>query len=182
MHFTSLEIPDVILVRPDVQHDERGYFFEGFRKDHFAENGIHVDFVQENYSTSKQGVLRGLHYQIQKPQGKLLRVVTGKIFDAVVDLRRHAPTFGQAVVCTLSAEENCQLWIPPGFAHGFYVVSQWAELAYKATNYYAPKWERTLLWKDSDLSINWPLKAGQPPVLSKKDSLGKRLMEAETYY
>lgn len=181
MYFTSLGIPELIQIHPSVHEDMRGFFLETFRKDMFEESGIPASFVQENHSASKQGVLRGLHYQIKRPQGKLLRVVIGEIFDAVVDLRRHSPTFGQSFVCTLSANKQNQLWVPPGFAHGFYVVSEWAELVYKVTDYYSPEWERTLLWNDEDLSINWPLKNREHPILSNKDAKGQKLGEIEIY-
>ena len=181
MLFTSSEIPDVILVEPDVIEDERGFFFESYQKERFAEAGIHTEFVQDNHSASKQGVLRGLHYQIRKPQGKLVRAIVGEVFDVAVDLRRNSAYFGRSINCLLSAEKKNQIWVPPGFAHGYYVVSDWAELLYKTTDYYAPKWERSLLWNDPVLDIRWPLVNGQSPILSTKDLLGKLLTKAETF-
>ena len=181
MDFTLLDIPDVILIEPRVFKDERGFFMETFAKKSFSLAGLPADFVQDNHSGSKQGSLRGLHYQILQPQGKLVRVVAGEAYDVAVDLRRSSPTFGRWVAAHLSAENKNQLWIPPGFAHGFYVLSEWAEVLYKASDYYAPQSERTLLWNDSALHINWPLIDGRPPTLSTKDAAGKTLAEAETY-
>jgi dTDP-4-dehydrorhamnose 3,5-epimerase len=181
MRFTPLEIADVILIEPDVIEDERGFFMESYQKERFAAAGITADFVQDNHSASTQGVLRGLHYQIRHPQGKLVRVVNGEVFDAAVDLRRGSETFGRSVICLLSAEKKNQVWVPPGFAHGFYVTSDRAELLYKTTDYYAPEWERTLLWNDPELGIHWPLVNGQPPILSKKDALGNPLALTETF-
>jgi dTDP-4-dehydrorhamnose 3,5-epimerase len=147
----------------------------------YASLDIDTHFVQDNHSASTKGVLRGLHYQIRQPQGKLVRVVVGEVFDVAVDLRRHSPTFGRWVGEILSAEKKNQLWIPPGFAHGFYVTSEKAEILYKATDYYAPQWERSLLWNDSALGIDWPLVNNEPPILSEKDMKGVRLSEAEVY-
>jgi len=147
----------------------------------FAEIGITMPFVQDNHSRSCQGILRGLHYQIRQAQGKLVRAVVGDVFDVAVDLRLWSPTFGKWVSAHLSAENKMQLWIPPGFAHGIYILSEWAELIYKVTDYYAPEWERTLLWNDPDLNINWPLVSRQVPILSEKDERGKLLKYAETY-
>jgi dTDP-4-dehydrorhamnose 3,5-epimerase len=181
MLFTRLEIPDVILVEPEVIEDERGFFFEGYQKERFAVAGIQTEFVQDNHSASRQGVLRGLHYQIRKPQGKLVRAIVGEVFDVAVDLRRNSASFGRSINCLLSAEKKNQIWVPPGFAHGFYVVSGWAELLYKTTDYYAPEWERTLLWNDPVLDIRWPLVNGQSPILSTRDLLGKLMTKAETF-
>jgi len=181
MEFERTTIPDVIVLQPKVFGDERGFFMETFRADDFAASGITESFVQDNHSGSQQGILRGLHYQIRQAQGKLVRAVAGEIFDAVVDLRRSSPTFGRWVGVLLSAKNKKQLWIPPGFAHGFYVLSEWAEVVYKATDYYAPEWERSLLWNDPALGIEWPLLDGRPPVLSEKDSHGKLLSEAELF-
>jgi dTDP-4-dehydrorhamnose 3,5-epimerase len=181
MEFERTTIPDVIVLQPKVFGDERGFFMETFRADDFAASGITESFVQDNHSGSQQGILRGLHYQIRQAQGKLVRAVAGEIFDAVVDLRRSSPTFGRWVGVLLSAKKKKQLWIPPGFAHGFYVLSEWAEVVYKATDYYAPEWERSLLWNDLALGIEWPLLDGRPPVLSEKDSHGKLLSEAELF-
>jgi dTDP-4-dehydrorhamnose 3,5-epimerase len=181
MEFVHTSIPDVILIQPKVFGDARGFFLETYRAQSFIEAGLPVNFVQDNHSGSRQGILRGLHYQIRQPQGKLVRVVAGEVYDVVVDLRRHSPAFGRREGKVLSAENKHQLWIPPGFAHGFYVLSPWAEVVYKATDYYAPEWERTLLWNDPALDIPWPLINGQPPILSMKDAQGKLLSEAEVY-
>jgi dTDP-4-dehydrorhamnose 3,5-epimerase len=181
MEFERTTIPDVIVLQPKVFGDERGFFMETFRADDFAASGITGSFVQDNHSGSQQGILRGLHYQIRQAQGKLVRTVAGEIFDVVVDLRRSSPTFGRWVGVLLSAKNKKQLWIPPGFAHGFYVLSEWAEVVYKTTDYYAPEWERSLLWNDPALGIEWPLLDGRPPVLSEKDSHGKLLSEAELF-
>jgi dTDP-4-dehydrorhamnose 3,5-epimerase len=181
MKFTPTAIPDVLLIEPRVFGDSRGFFMETYQARLFTEAGIPTDFVQDNHSGSQQGILRGLHYQIRQAQGKLVRVVAGEVFDVVVDLRCKSPFFGKWVGMLLSAENKRQLWIPPGFAHGFYVLSNWAEFTYKATDFYAPEWERTLLWNDPDLGIEWPLINGQPPILSAKDAVGKRFDEAERF-
>ena len=181
MQFTPLEIRDVVLVTPRVFEDERGFFMESFREDRFIAAGITARFVQGNHSASSRGVLRGLHYQVQQAQGKLLRCVAGEIFDVAVDLRRSSPTFGRWVSAVLSVQNKQMLWVPPGFAHGFYVMSERAELLYKTTDYYAPQHERSLLWNDSALGIPWPLVDGLPPILSKKDAEGTPLSQAETY-
>lgn len=181
MEFERTTIPDVLVLQPKVFGDERGFFMETFRADDFAASGIPGSFVQDNHSGSQQGILRGLHYQIRQAQGKLVRAVVGEIFDVVVDLRRSSPTFGRWVGVLLSAKNKKQLWIPPGFAHGFYVLSEWAEAVYKTTDYYAPEWERSLLWNDPALGIEWPLLDRRPPVLSEKDSHGKLLSEAELF-
>jgi len=181
MKFTPTAIGDVILIEPEVYSDERGFFIETYHAQHFATAGIPANFVQDNHSGSREGILRGLHYQIRQPQGKLVRVVSGEVFDVAVDLRRVSSTFGKWVGHYLSADNKLQLWIPPGFAHGFYVVSGWADVVYKATDFYARKWERTLLSNDPDLGIAWPLLGGKLPILSPKDTKGKRLVDAETY-
>jgi len=181
MKFIPTEIPDVILIQPKVFGDQRGFFMETYQAKKFAEAGIAYDFVQDNHSGSTRGTLRGLHYQIQCTQGKLIRVVAGEIFDVAVDLRRNSPSFGKWVGDFLSAENKHQLWIPPGFAHGFYVLSQEAEVIYKATNFYTPEWERTLSWDDPEIGIKWPLIDGQDPILSEKDRQGKRFGEAEFF-
>ncbi len=181
MQFMPASIPDIILIQPQVFGDERGFFMETYRAQRFAEQGMAFNFVQDNHSGSRQGTLRGLHYQIRQPQGKLVRVVVGEIFDVAVDLRRKSPTFGHWVGVTLSAQNKLQVWIPPGFAHGFYVLSEWAEVVYKTTDYYAPQWERTLLWNDPDVDIQWPLLNGQFPLISPKDAQGKPLREAEIF-
>jgi dTDP-4-dehydrorhamnose 3,5-epimerase len=181
MEFIPTSLPDVLLIQPKVFGDGRGFFMETFRYQRFTEAGIPAQFVQDNHSGSRQGILRGLHYQIRQPQGKLVRVVVGEVFDAVVDLRRSSPGFGRWEGLHLSAENKRQLWIPPGFAHGFYVLSDWAEVVYKTTDYYAPEWERTLLWNDAQIAIPWPLVNGQPPSLSQKDMQGVPLQEAESF-
>lgn len=182
MKFIPGSLPGLILVVPKVFGDERGFFMETFQARRFAEAGINLSFVQDNHSGSGRGTLRGLHYQIRQAQGKLVRVVIGEIFDVAVDLRRSSPTFGRWEAFNLSAEKKQQLWIPPGFAHGFYVTSPWAEVIYKATDFYAPEWERTLLWNDPDVGIDWPLAAGDGMVtISPKDSQGTRLQAAEVY-
>ncbi|CDN15059.1 MAG: dTDP-4-dehydrorhamnose 3,5-epimerase [Richelia sp.] len=169
-------IPDVIKITPKVFKDDRGFFLESFNQKVFAEKvGITPNFVQDNHSRSQQNVLRGLHYQIIQPQGKLVGVVVGSIFDVAVDIRKSSPTFGKWVGCQLNAEEHEQIWIPPGFAHGFLVLSDVAEVIYKTTDYYCPQGERTLLWDDPDIGIRWPLSS--PPILSSKDQIGKSLKE-----
>ena len=181
MQFRQLEIPEVILIEASVMQDTRGFFLESYQKERFAAAGIEADFVQDNHSGSRQGSLRGLHYQIRQPQGKLVRLVAGEAFDVAVDLRRSSATFGRWVGAHLSAESKNQLWVPPGFAHGFYVVSAWAEVLYKATDYYAPEWERSLLWNDPQIGIQWPLGPGELPLLSEKDSRALPLAQAEVY-
>jgi len=173
-------IPDVILIEPAVFRDERGFFFESYQRQRFAEIGIPFEFVQDNHSKSVQGVLRGLHYQIRQPQGKLVRVVVGEIFDVAVDIRKGSPTFGQWVGDYLSAENKRMIWIPPGFAHGFLVTSPEAEVIYKTTDYYAPQWERTIAWNDPALNIRWPLE-NISPIISAKDAAGSLLVNAETF-
>lgn len=180
MKISYTHIPDILLIKPEVFEDERGFFFESYKKKQFIEAGIPFDFVQDNHSRSQQGILRGLHYQIQQAQGKLVRVVYGEIFDVAVDIRKDSPTFGKWAGDYLSAENKNMLWVPPGFAHGFYVTSPEAEVLYKATDYYAPQWERTIAWDDSDINITWPTN-GVPPILSAKDKAGVSLKEAEVY-
>jgi len=180
MKATPLAIPDVILIEPKVFGDERGFFFESFNQTQFEEAiGKSVQFVQDNHSRSARNVLRGLHYQIQQPQGKLVRVVQGEVFDVAVDLRKNSKTFGQWVGEILSAENKRQLWVPEGFAHGFVVLSDTAEFLYKTTDYYAPAHERCVLWNDATLAIQWP--AGIQPILSAKDAQGKPFIEAEVF-
>jgi dTDP-4-dehydrorhamnose 3,5-epimerase len=181
MKFIPTQIPDVILIEPKIYQDDRGFFLETFQEQQFSQIGISKEFVQDNHSGSKQAVLRGLHYQIKQAQGKLVRVIQGQIYDVSVDIRKSSPTFGKYVGVILSAEEKKQLYIPPGFAHGFYTLSDWAEVIYKTTDYYAPQWERTLLWNDPVIGIKWPIVENHPPILSAKDSQGCRLMEAELY-
>jgi len=173
-------IPEIVIIEPKVFEDERGLFFESYQKKHFAEAGITLDFVQDNHSKSQQGTLRGLHYQIQQAQGKLVRVVSGEVFDVAVDIRRNSPTFGKWVGDYLSAENKRLLWVPPGFAHGFYVTSSEAEVLYKATDYYAPQSERTIAWNDPTIGIIWPI-GGKQPILSPKDVAGKTFGESEVY-
>ncbi|MHB1371301.1 MAG: dTDP-4-dehydrorhamnose 3,5-epimerase [Pseudomonadaceae bacterium] len=180
MKATPLAIPDVVLIEPKVFGDERGFFFESFNQAQFEQAiGKSVQFVQDNHSRSARNVLRGLHYQIQQPQGKLVRVVQGEVFDVAVDLRRSSKTFGQWVGELLSADNKRQLWIPEGFAHGFVVLSETAEFLYKTTDYYAPAHERCILWNDATLAIQWP--AGIQPILSAKDAQGKPFIEAEVF-
>jgi dTDP-4-dehydrorhamnose 3,5-epimerase len=181
MQFDRTAIPDVILIQPKVFGDERGFFMETFRADEFAAHGIIAGFVQDNHSASQQGILRGLHYQVRQPQGKLVRAVCGVIFDVAVDLRRSSPTFGHWVATVLSSQNKKQIWIPTGFAHGFYVLSEEAEVVYKTTDYYAPLYERSLFWDDPSLGIEWPLLDGKPPILSDKDAHAKLLSEAEQF-
>lgn len=172
MKATPTAIADVLLMEPRVFGDARGFFYESFNaRDFAAATGLDVNFVQDNHSKSARGVLRGLHYQVQKPQGKLVRVVSGEVFDVVVDIRPQSPTYGQWVGEHLSASNQRQLWIPPGLAHGFLVLSESAEFLYKTTDYYAPEFERCLAWDDADLNIAWPLD-GLVPVVSAKDALG----------
>ncbi len=181
MQFKHTDLYDVFLIQPKVYEDDRGFFLESYQKEQFSTAGINADFVQDNHSASTKGVLRGLHYQIRQPQGKLVRVIVGEVFDVVVDLRRHSSTFGRWVGATLSEEQKNQLWVPPGFAHGFYVTSEKAEILYKTTDYYSPQWERSLLWNDPALGISWPVPEGEVPILSAKDARGSLLSAAETY-
>ena len=182
MEIIPTNIPDILILRPRLFGDARGYFMETYQKQRFAEMaGITVDFVQDNHSGSRRGTLRGLHYQVQHTQAKLIWVVVGEIFDVAVDLRRSSPTFGRWTGVWLSAENMRQIWIPPGFAHGYYVLSDWAQMVYKASDTYAPHWERTLLWNDPALGIEWPLLPGDGPLLSEKDRLGKPLAQAEIF-
>jgi dTDP-4-dehydrorhamnose 3,5-epimerase len=178
---TPTAIPDVLIIEPKVFDDERGYFMESFNQKAFDEAvGQHVQFVQDNHSRSAKGVLRGLHYQIQQPQGKLVRVTSGAVFDVAVDIRRSSPTFGKWIGVVLAAENHRQLWVPEGFAHGFLVLTESADLLYKTTDYYVPADERTILWSDAMLGIDWP-DVGVVPILSAKDQAGGRLSEADTF-
>lgn len=182
MQFIPTEISDVVIVEPKVFGDQRGYFMESWSKRDFAEAGIHAEFVQDNHSRSAQGVLRGLHYQIWQPQGKLVRVTRGEVFDVAVDMRRSSPSFGQWVGVYLSAENYRMLWVPPGFAHGFYVTSpDGADFQYKCSDYYAPLHERSLRWNDPAVGVAWPLVDGKEPMLAAKDASGSLLSDAETY-
>ncbi|OGR06871.1 MAG: dTDP-4-dehydrorhamnose 3,5-epimerase [Deltaproteobacteria bacterium RIFOXYD12_FULL_50_9] len=181
MQAISTGISDVIIIEPNFFGDDRGFFFESFNQRCFAEmTGLKVDFVQDNHSKSSRHVLRGLHYQIRQPQGKLVRVVSGEVFDVAVDIRRQSPTFGEWVGFNLSANNRRMLWIPAGFAHGFVVLSEFAEFLYKTTDYWAPEHERCIIWNDPDLAIDWQL-AGATPVLSGKDKAGKSFSDAECF-
>lgn len=181
MNVIPTEIPDVVIIEPKVFGDDRGFFFESFNQQAFTDKtGVSADFVQDNHSRSIQGVLRGLHYQIQQPQGKLVRVSAGEVFDVAVDIRKSSPYFGKWVGCFLSAENKRQFWVPPGFAHGFLVVSEFAEFLYKTTDYYAPQYERSILWNDPDIGIDWPLD-GIEVKLSAKDKVGQLLKDADIF-
>lgn len=180
MNIISTKIPDVLIIEPKVFGDERGFFFESFNQKTFDEKtGLNISFVQDNHSKSIKNVLRGLHYQIQHPQGKLVRVISGKVLDIAVDIRQNSPTFTQWVGVELSDENKKQLWIPEGFAHGFLVLSDTAEVLYKATDYYFPQGDRCIRWNDPDININWNLT--ESPILSAKDQAGKFLKEAELF-
>lgn len=181
MKYTPLSIPDVFIIEPEVFGDHRGFFMETWRSDDFKTKVANYNFVQDNHSKSAQSILRGLHYQIRQPQGKLVRVLSGQVFDVAVDLRRSSPFFGKWVGEILSAENKKMLWVPPGFAHGFYVISHEAEFVYKCTDYYAPDYERSLLWNDTSIAIDWPIALGEQPVLSSKDEKGSTLEHAEVY-
>ena len=180
MNITPTAIPDVLLIEPKVFGDDRGLFFESFNQAKFESLvGRQVNFVQDNHSRSVKNVLRGLHYQIQQTQGRLVRVVQGEVFDVAVDIRKSSPTFGRWVGEILSADNNKQLWVPEGFAHGFLVLSDAAEFLYKTTDYYAPEFERSIIWNDPDIAIKWPLDV--EPVLSVKDQQAKTLAIAEQF-
>lgn len=180
MRIIPTDIPNLLIVEPTVFSDARGFFFESFNQRTFQQlTGIDAAFVQDNHSRSSRNVLRGLHYQIQHPQGKLVRVISGEIWDVSVDLRKHSPTFGKSFGLSLSADNKRMIWMPAGFAHGFLVLSESAEVLYKTTDYWMPEHERCILWNDPDLSIPWPLQG--EPVLSAKDQAGKPLREAELY-
>jgi len=179
MQVTPTAIPDVLLIEPKVFGDDRGYFYESWNRRALAAAGLDADFVQDNHSRSRRGVLRGLHYQIEHTQGKLVRAVVGEVFDVAVDLRRSSPTFGAHVAVTLSAENKKVLWVPPGFAHGFLVVSDVAEFLYKTTDYWFQAHERTLLWNDPALAIAWP--SCEPLVIAPRDAAGASLAAAETF-
>lgn len=179
MKFLPTKLPEVIVVEPDVHADDRGFFMETWQQREFREGGIGYDFVQDNHSRSVKGTLRGLHYQIRQAQGKLVRATVGTVFDVAVDLRRSSPTFGQWVGEYLSSENHRMLWVPPGFGHGFYVISEAAEFQYKCTDFYAPEHERCIRWDDSELAIQWPLQ--QAPIVSDKDQRGLAFSEAECF-
>ncbi len=177
---TPTAIPDVLILEPKVFGDSRGFFYESFNPQDFAQvTGLNVNFVQDNHSRSSKGVLRGLHYQLQQAQGKLVRVVRGAVFDVAVDIRKSSPTFGQWVGCELSEDNHRQFWVPPGFAHGFVVLSETADFLYKTTNYYAPSHERCIAWDDPTIGVRWP--EGLVPQLSTKDLEGKSILEAECF-
>jgi dTDP-4-dehydrorhamnose 3,5-epimerase len=180
MKVIPTEIPDVLIIEPQVYGDDRGFFLESFNQKDFREKaGVNTTFVQDNHSMSLKNVLRGLHYQIPNPQGKLVRVVSGSVFDVAVDARKGSPTFGQWVGCILSAENKRIFWVPEGFAHGFLVLSDRAEFLYKTTNYYYPQYEKTIAWNDADLGIDWPLET--PPILSPKDQAGQPFKSVEVF-
>jgi dTDP-4-dehydrorhamnose 3,5-epimerase len=180
MNVKKLAIPDVLMIEPKIFGDDRGFFFESFNQRAFEDAvGGEVNFVQDNHSKSSQGVLRGLHYQLHNPQGKLVRIVEGAVFDVAVDLRRSSPTFGKWVGEVLSAENKRQLWIPEGFAHGFLVLTETAEFLYKTTNYYDPASERSIVWNDPSLGIDWP--QDQTPILSAKDQSARLFGEADLF-
>ncbi len=181
MKVTATALPEVLIIEPKVFGDVRGFFFESFNQRAFNEaTGLQVSFVQDNHSRSGKGVLRGLHYQIQQPQGKLVRVVRGSVFDVAVDIRKSSPNFGRWVGIELTDENNRQLWVPPGFAHGFLVTSESADFLYKTTDYYAPQFERCIVWNDPEIGVAWPLK-GTVPQLSTKDRAGVVLARAQVF-
>ncbi len=181
MEFIPTTIPEILIIEPKVYEDPRGFLMETYRDDRFVTAGLPDKFVQENHSRSQKGVLRGLHYQIRNAQGKLVRVIAGEIFDVAVDIRRSSPTFKQSVGIILSASNRRQFWVPEGFAHGFYVLSDFADVIYKVTDYYAPQWERSIQWNDPGLGIEWPLDSSSAPILSQKDLDAKPLTDAEIF-
>ncbi len=181
MEFIKTDIPDVLLIKPRVFNDDRGFFMETFQINKMRERGIVQNFVQDNHSSSKRGTLRGLHYQIDNTQGKLVRVTTGEVYDVAVDIRRSSPTFGKWVGAFLSAENKQQLWVPPGFAHGFYVLSERADFLYKVTDFYNADAERCIMWNDEDLGVDWHIPDGEKPVLSAKDLEGSSFKNAEVF-
>jgi dTDP-4-dehydrorhamnose 3,5-epimerase len=181
MQFEPTEIPDVVVVRPKVFGDSRGFFLESWEEKKFSAGGLPVKFVQDNHSRSSRFTLRGLHYQIKQPQGKLVRVVTGRVLDIAVDLRRSSATFGRWVGVELSEENHCELWVPPGFAHGFVVLSESADFLYKVTDFYAPQHERCIRWDDPDLKIDWRIPSSASPLVSAKDAAGASWREAEYF-
>lgn len=179
MKLLPTELEGVVVIEPRVFEDPRGFFMETYHKQHFADQGLVAEFVQDNHSRSVRGTLRGLHYQIQHPQGKLVRVVSGEIFDVAVDMRRNSPTFGRWTGATLSDQNRRQMYVPPGFAHGFCVLTEIAEIVYKCTDFYYPEHDRTLLWNDPAVGIRWPLEGA--PILSTKDEKGRPLAECDVY-
>ncbi len=181
MKIIPTEIPDILIIEPKVFGDERGFFMEVWNQKAFAEKGIPDVFVQDNHSKSIKNTLRGLHYQIQQPQGKLVRVISGEVYDVAVDIRKSSPTFGKWAARILSEDNKLMMWIPPGFAHGFYVMSDSAEFVYKCTDFYNLDHERTIKWDDPDIAIPWPIAKGEAPLLSPKDCNGITIMEADIY-
>jgi len=179
--FVPADIPGIVIIEPKLFGDSRGFFMESWNKREFEKGGISASFVQDNHSRSVQGTLRGLHYQFKQPQGKLIRAISGDIFDVVVDIRKNSGTFGKSFSLILSGENRKMLWVPKGFAHGFYVLSETAEVVYKVTDYYAPEDEETIMWNDSSMSIDWPLVDGKSPILSVKDSSGRAFKEAKYF-
>ena len=181
MKITPTALADVLIIEPKVFGDARGFFLESWNQEKFAAAGLNLNFVQDNHSRSAQGILRGLHYQLQRPQGKLVRVTQGEVFDVAVDMRKNSPQFGQWVGVHLSGENHRMLWVPPGFAHGFVVLSESADFLYKCTDFYFPEHERCIRWDDPDIGVAWPLSVGQIPLLSAKDAAGMAFKHAETY-
>ena len=179
MKLIDTAIPDVKIIEPDVYGDARGFFLESWNRRSFRDMGLDIEFVQDNHSHSSRGTLRGLHYQIEYPQGKLLRVTSGCVFDVAVDLREESPTYAQWVGVEISADNHRMIWIPPGFAHGFYVLSPAADFIYKTTDYYMPEYERCIRWDDKELAIEWPLVDDKPPLLAEKDQHAKRFQDRE---
>lgn len=181
MQFQPTRLPEVVLITPQVFGDQRGYFFESWHERKFASAGIDARFVQANHSHSVRNTLRGLHYQIRQPQGKLVRVTRGEVFDVAVDIRRSSPRFGAWVGVTLSERDHRMLWVPPGFAHGYLALSEEIDFLYECTDLYAPEHERSIRWDDAGIGVRWPLPAGEAPILSGKDALAPPLAEAETF-
>jgi len=179
MEFQPTQLPEVVLIKPHVFGDARGFFFETWREERFAAAGITLPFVQDNHSHSARHTLRGLHFQIEQPQGKLVRVTRGEVFDVAVDIRRSSPRFGQWVGVLLSDTNHHMLWVPPGFAHGYLAMSEEIDFIYKCTNYYAPQHERAIRWNDPQIGVRWPLSAHAPPILSAKDASAPLLRDAE---
>ncbi len=181
MDFSATHIPDIIVIEPVVYGDSRGFYMDTWQEEKYADAGIDANFVQDSHSRSSFGALRGLHYQVSRAQGKLVRVIQGEVFDVAVDIRKSSPTYGQWVGEVLSADNRKLLWIPPGFAHGFLVLSESADFEYRLTDFYAPQHQRTIRWDDPDLAIRWPLGDGQKPLLSEKDRAGVFFNDAEVY-
>ena len=181
MNVIDTKISDVKIIEPHVFGDDRGHFFVPWGETLFAQHDLDYTFVQDNHSRSSQGILRGLHYQIKQPQGKLVRVVSGSVYDVAVDIRKQSPTFGQWVGVELNDQNHRMLWVPPGFAHGFYVMSEYADFLYKCTDHYAPEYERCIMWNDTDLAIKWPLIDAKEPLLSEKDKEGVGFSGADVF-